>query len=77
MFTRREYFEAYLEVVGKFIDASLRALRDPPWPVMKLNPALNERCMQFTCKALRDGLFVAGEGIQWRTARPYGSWNAG
>lgn len=68
MFTRRDYLQAHSEVVGKFVDASLRGwreyLRDPSAAhaaIMKLNPALNPRWMQFTWEALRDGRFVAGE----------------
>jgi len=68
MCTTRDFLQQHPDVVGKFVDASLKGwrdyLNDPATAhaaIAKLNPALNAEWMEFTWKALRDGHFVAGD----------------
>jgi len=66
-FTSKSYADAHPEVVGKFVQASLRGwreyMKDPAAAnemIQKLNPALDPELMQFSYQALRDGHFVDG-----------------
>jgi NitT/TauT family transport system substrate-binding protein len=68
MFTTQDFLHNHPEVVGKFVDASLRGWRDylndptaAHAAILKLNPALNPEWMNFTWRALRDGHFVQGD----------------
>jgi NitT/TauT family transport system substrate-binding protein len=68
MFTTRSFLNDHPDVVAKFIRASVKGWRDylnDPSPanaaISKLNPALNQQWMQFTCKALREEGFVTGD----------------
>jgi len=68
MFTTRDFLRAHPDVVGKFVEASVRGWRDylndpsaAHAQIAKLNPALNSEWMEFTWRALRDGHFVAGD----------------
>jgi NitT/TauT family transport system substrate-binding protein len=68
MFTTRSFLNDHPDVVAKFIRASIKGWRDylnDPSPanaaISKLNPALNQQWMQFTCKALREEGFVTGD----------------
>jgi NitT/TauT family transport system substrate-binding protein len=68
MCTTQDFVRQHPEVVGKFVDASVKGWRDylndptaAHAAIAKLNPALNAEWMQFTWQALRDGHFVAGD----------------
>jgi len=68
MFTTRSFLNDHPDVVAKFIRASIKGWRDylnDPSPanaaISKLNPALNQQWMQFTCRALREEGFVTGD----------------
>jgi len=68
MFTTRDFLAAHLDVVRKFVNASLQGWRDylndptaAHAAIIKLNPALNAQWMGFTWNALRDGRFVTGD----------------
>jgi NitT/TauT family transport system substrate-binding protein len=70
MFTTQEFLRQHPDTVAKFVRASLRGWRDylsdpgaAHAAVAKLNPALSAQWMQFTWQELRDGHFVAGEGL--------------
>jgi NitT/TauT family transport system substrate-binding protein len=68
MCTTQDFLQQHPDVVGKFVDASVKGWRDylndpaaAHAAIAKLNPALNAEWMQFTWQALRDGHFVAGD----------------
>lgn len=68
MFTTRDFLRQHPELVGKFVQASIRGwreyLNDPTAAhatIAKLNPALSPEWMNFSWRGLRDGHFVAGD----------------
>lgn len=69
MFTSQDFLKEHPEIVEKFVRASVRGWADylndsaaANAAIAKLNPAMNPEQMEFTCNALKQGRFVAGEG---------------